>query len=172
MEADDFVFEASGGSTNQLLGRNVRDSSILLESLSGPVIPASFCKLIRFNRQIVSPYLMQQYLKLFYEEGLVGIYQVQSTGISNYQFESFLKYHKMLVPPANLQRLFEEKAKPMLDLKDQLGLQNIVLTKTRDLLLPRLISGKLSVEDLDIQFPPSMQEGTAERESLPEARHA
>jgi type I restriction enzyme, S subunit len=30
-----------------------------------------------------------------------------------------------------------------------------LLTRTRDLLLPRLI-GKLSVEDLDIQFPPSM----------------
>ena len=29
---------------------------------------------------------------------------------------------------------------------------------TRDLLLPRLISGKLSVEDLDIQFPPGMAE--------------
>lgn len=32
------------------------------------------------------------------------------------------------------------------------------LNKTKNLLLPRLISGKLSVENLDIQFPPSMQE--------------
>lgn len=46
------------------------------------------------------------------------------------------------------------------------------LTKTRDLLLPRLISGKLSVEDLDIQFPPSMQEGPVDQESPPEVRHA
>lgn len=38
------------------------------------------------------------------------------------------------------------------------GLSNSIrtLTQTRDLLLPRLISGKLSVEDLDIKFPPSM----------------
>jgi type I restriction enzyme S subunit len=36
--------------------------------------------------------------------------------------------------------------------------QNENLTQTRDLLLPRLISGKLSVEDLGIQFPPSMRE--------------
>lgn len=34
---------------------------------------------------------------------------------------------------------------------------NINLIKTRDRLLPRLISGKLSVENLDIQNPPSMQ---------------
>ncbi len=28
----------------------------------------------------------------------------------------------------------------------------------RDMLLPRLISGKLSVEHLDIRFPPGMEE--------------
>jgi type I restriction enzyme S subunit len=43
----------------------------------------------------------------------------------------------------------------------QLAAEIEVLTKTRDLLLPRLISGKLSVEDLDIQFPPSMCEEAA-----------
>jgi type I restriction enzyme S subunit len=32
------------------------------------------------------------------------------------------------------------------------------LSKNRELLLPRLISGKLSVENLDIQFPPGMEE--------------
>ena len=33
---------------------------------------------------------------------------------------------------------------------------NAHLTRTRDLLLPRLISSKLQVDDLAIQFPPSM----------------
>lgn len=33
-----------------------------------------------------------------------------------------------------------------------------MLTISRDLLLPRLISGKLFVADLDIQFPPGMVE--------------
>ena len=42
-------------------------------------------------------------------------------------------------------------------------IQNILqqtknLMHSRDLLLPRLISGKLSVENLDIRFPPSMEE--------------
>ncbi len=35
------------------------------------------------------------------------------------------------------------------------------LTQTRDKLLPRLISGKLPVENLDIQFPPGMAEETS-----------
>lgn len=38
---------------------------------------------------------------------------------------------------------------------------NALLAKKRDVFLPRLISGKLPVEDLDIRFPPSMAEETA-----------
>jgi type I restriction enzyme, S subunit len=40
----------------------------------------------------------------------------------------------------------------------QLGRMNFSLAKTRDLLLGRLIPGKLWVDQLDIQFPPSMRE--------------
>ena len=36
--------------------------------------------------------------------------------------------------------------------------QNELLHRSRDALLPRLISGKLSVENLDIQYPPGMEE--------------
>jgi type I restriction enzyme S subunit len=36
------------------------------------------------------------------------------------------------------------------------------LKSSRDMLLPRLISGKLSVENLDIQFPPGMEEAAHE----------
>ena len=35
---------------------------------------------------------------------------------------------------------------------------NANLKSTRDSLLPRLISGKLSVDALDIHFPPGMQQ--------------
>ena len=67
---------------------------------------------------------------------------------------------------------FNENYQSLHDQCANLYAQNENLTKTRDLLLPRLISGKLSVEDLDIQFPPSMQETTAGQESRPEVRHA
>ena len=63
---------------------------------------------------------------------------------------------------------FNQKYDPIFKLKENLFLQNQNLTRTRDLLLPRLISGKLSVEDLDIQFPPTMREEEAE----PEFAHA
>lgn len=43
-----------------------------------------------------------------------------------------------------------------------LASQNELLSRSRDALLPRLISGKLSVENLDIHFPPGMEEAAHE----------
>ena len=39
---------------------------------------------------------------------------------------------------------------------DNLVHQNFKLAESRDSLLPRLISGKLSVENLDVQQPPTL----------------
>jgi type I restriction enzyme S subunit len=63
---------------------------------------------------------------------------------------------KINVPDAPLQTRFDELVGPIHEQKEQHVKMNEALRQTRDLLLPRLISGKLSVEDLDIQFPPGM----------------
>ncbi|MBT9317594.1 hypothetical protein IXB50_19405 [Leptothoe spongobia TAU-MAC 1115] len=54
----------------------------------------------------------------------------------------------ILIPPKNVLLDFYSL--------DALGRTFTTLKKNRDRLLPCLISGKLSVEDLDIQFPLSM----------------
>lgn len=64
----------------------------------------------------------------------------------------------MFDPPDILQRRFSEIVRPMLDGQSALLAQSENLAQTRDLLLNRLISGKLRVDDLDIRFPPSMAE--------------
>lgn len=66
----------------------------------------------------------------------------------------------VIIPPKELQVSFAKIAEPLYDFLDLLVQQNELLAKTRDSLLPRLISGKLSVEHLDIQFPPSMLDET------------
>jgi type I restriction enzyme S subunit len=76
-------------------------------------------------------------------------------------FDDFEKA-KLLVPPDELLKSFHEKAEPLFRQKHLLQLQCERLKPARNLLLPRLISGKLSVEDLDIQFPPSMEEAVHE----------
>jgi type I restriction enzyme S subunit len=65
---------------------------------------------------------------------------------------------EILTPPEGLVRQFTDIQSPHFDAIKVLLRANRVLTTTRDLLLPRLLSGKLSVENLDIQFPPEMAE--------------
>ncbi len=63
----------------------------------------------------------------------------------------------VLYPKRDLMEGFNEIVQPMIDQRELLAVQSRELKRTRDLLLPRLISGKLSVEDLAIEFPPSME---------------
>ncbi len=65
---------------------------------------------------------------------------------------------EVTMPSKPLQDVFESHAEPLFAQITYLTAQNERLTRMRDLLLPRLISGKLSVEQLDIRFPPGMEE--------------
>lgn len=71
-------------------------------------------------------------------------------------FEDFGKA-KLLLPCAELLSRFHSACEPMYRLRHQLRQSNVVLAQKRDSLLPRLISGKLSVDALDIRFPPSFK---------------
>ena len=70
--------------------------------------------------------------------------------------------NEVLVPKSGLIEQFEELVKPLYDQKRSLIKMNDNLEKTKNQLLPRLISGKLSVENRDIQFPLSMQSDRAD----------
>lgn len=60
---------------------------------------------------------------------------------------------QILVPLKATRALFHEHAKDMFSLLWNLEGRNTTLRQTRDLLLPKLISGKLDVSELDITIP-------------------
>lgn len=70
-------------------------------------------------------------------------------------FDDFEKA-KILVPTEKLLADFHSMVEPHFRQKHLLQAQIVHLTRTRDLLVPRLISGKLPVEELRISFPPGM----------------
>lgn len=76
-----------------------------------------------------------------------------------------LTIKKVLVPSKELQLEFENIIKPNHEQVELLRNSISKIQKIRDALLPRLISGKLNVEHLDIQFPPSMLDEIATLES-------
>lgn len=55
----------------------------------------------------------------------------------------------VILPPRSLQDRFEERTLPMAQLIETLLDQNVALRKTRDLLLPRLVSGQLRLGDVE-----------------------
>jgi type I restriction enzyme, S subunit len=84
-----------------------------------------------------------------YSNGQIERYQVQSTGITNFKFKFFLESELVPVPDLKIQKRFYEVVTPLFEAIEALGAKNVNLRRTRDLLLPRLISGEVCVEDLD-----------------------
>ena len=146
LEANDIVFEISGGTQEQPVGRSVLITEELLGQFDNSAICASFCKLIRVNEQIVSPIYLYYWLQYMYETRMIDQFQLQSTGIINFKFEYFLRKGLILLPPKDLMERFEKQVVLMKKQIDELAIANSNLIKQRDLLLPRLMSGKLEVK--------------------------
>lgn len=149
LQAGDIVLEISGGSPTQPTGRSIFISESTLERFSNAVVCASFCR--RFqpkNRDLGA--LAFMHLQHLYAAGGTWEYQNQSTGIANFQTTRFLESEMVVVPTAELLRVFSAKANSLL--KKMSSNENLTLAKLRDTLLPKLISGEIRVEDAERFF--------------------
>jgi type I restriction enzyme S subunit len=149
LEPFDIVFEVSGGSKGQPVGRALLVHPKILSALDGDVICASFCKLLRIDFSKTTINHFYQFLLDSYTNGQIEKYQVQSTGITNFKFAVFLADAKVAIPPENIRTRFEALCQPMMDGVFSLGRKNANLRATRDMLLPKLLSGEVSVENLE-----------------------
>lgn len=110
LEVGDIILEVSGGSPTrgQTTGRTYLVTEQTLSRLRQPVIPASFCRLVRVDAQKVLPRFAYYWLQDMYSSGRAGLYENQSTGISNFQFERFLDAETIALPPHEEQRVIAE----------------------------------------------------------------
>lgn len=146
----DIVFEASGGSHSQNVGRTLLVLDDLLHCFNGEVMCASFCKLIRTDREVVGPLYVYHHLSHLYDTEEIAEFQVQSTGIKNFQFKAFIEKHGVVIPSNGIQQEYEKALLPIHQMIVALGKKNSILRQTRDLLLPRLISGEIDVSEMEI----------------------
>lgn len=109
------------------------------------------------HKQGLNSYLFYLLKVTFANEDMIG-----NGSIFNSVGKDELAKHPILCPPPELAEKFETLVKPIDAKLATLYSTTINLSKQRDALLPRLISGKLRVDALDIQFPPSMQQPPAE----------
>lgn len=149
----DIVFEVSGGSKGQPVGRSALISGTLLNELGMDAICASFCKAVRSNRDILLPELLNYRFLDAYGSGEIDSYQVQSTGITNLRFSQLLESFPVLIPSMAIQSLFVECVGPIMSAVDLLGIQVRNLRAARDLLIRRVVSGEIDLTDLNIAIP-------------------
>ena len=71
------------------------------------------------------------------------------TNVNKGKFERI----EMLVPTKTVLLAYHNKAKGCFDAILNLIEQNVLLEKSRDILLPRLMTGMIDVEDLDVELP-------------------
>lgn len=104
LQPGDIVLEGSGGTADRPTGRTVFISEQLLARFEVPVIPASFCRLVRINPTLADPHYVYWWLQSMYTEGRTWGYQNRSTGIANFQFQHFLDTETVRLPSLDEQR--------------------------------------------------------------------
>lgn len=120
----------------------------------------------RANPKKVNPYFLActvARLQQHFENLAVG-----STGQTELGRDEIAKV-KILLPSEDLQTEFAKRISGFWMIKIALTDTLKNLAEQRDQLLTRLISGKLSVDQLNIQFPPSMREADAARQEVAHA---
>ena len=114
------------------------------------------CCVVDYNREfsvknviIFKPETMRDTAYLYYwmtSSTMQEIFGTQTNGASQ-QFVglTFMRRYKLLVPKDDILEAFAEKVSPIVEQKRLLHQKNLNLAVQRDMLLPRLMSGKLEV---------------------------
>lgn len=150
LQVGDIIFESSGGSTNQDLGRMLMVTDELLNEYNNDVICASFCKLIRINDSSVR-WFVYNLLEYSYRNKILTKYEVKSTGISNFSFTIFKDDFKISVPDRKTMERYFNLTGNNINLSAKLGIQNTKLAELRDALLPKLMAGEIDVSNIKIE---------------------
>lgn len=120
------------------------------------VVILSSIAILRPDTELVKPYFLSVLLKQKSTKDMMGGY-VSGSALPRIILKDFKKM-KLLIPTTDLMISFDEVFVKVYQQIRGFVNANENLKNTRDRLLTRLISGKLSVENLDVMFPKGMVE--------------
>lgn len=141
----DIIFEVSGGSKTEGVARTLLIRQSLLEAFHSPVICASFCKLIRLEGKEYVQYLYDTF-KYLRDSGKTTEFDKRSaSSIVNYRWKDFLSQQEVLLPCAEVLEQYNALTEILYNEIIVRSKQIEVEKKSRDRLLPKLMSGELEV---------------------------
>ena len=145
LQDGDIVFEVSGGSKNTGVAKTLLITRSLLEMWKDPVICASFCKLMRFDKPQIAQYIYDS-LQYWRAVGETEEYEKKSaSSIINYRWKDFLEQKYVLIPD---QEILQKYYAMSSSLYKQAVIYAITISRatlSRDHLLPRLMSREVEV---------------------------
>ena len=145
---NDLVVEISGGSPTQSTGRVCRVTSELLEKYNNSLICTNFCRAIKpFADYSAYIYYYWQYL---YDQGTMFNYENGTTGIKNLMINDILDKEPIVIPPINIVEQYKDVVETFATKIQKNGEEIEKLTTLRDTLLPKLMSGEIDVNEVEI----------------------
>ena len=103
LRAGDIVLENSGGTDTRPTGRTLLINEELLNEYGCPIIPASFCRVVRFDNSVDCEFIYF-WLQEMFNAGRTWGYQNRSTGLANFQFKTFSQMELVPKLPLDTQR--------------------------------------------------------------------
>lgn len=150
LQHGDIAIEMSNGNIGNV-GRSFYFDSGLSKILCKPTICASFCKMIR-PKAINLSYLIDAHLKYIYNTDKMMVYKSQAAnGINNFNFDEMIKDEELYIPKGEKLNVLTNAIKLNYDAISNIRIQNHRLKEARDILLPRLMTGMIDVEKMDIE---------------------
>lgn len=143
----DVIIENSINAKSRSVGTTLLVDKCVLNRIGQEAIAASFCKVFRPHDQRLAP-LIHLHARHLREDARMEYYQnVAANGIANFQTKKFAKEECLVLPSDETARM--KLIKPISKIFGNVAVlasQLANLRRTRDLLLPRLLSGQIDVE--------------------------
>lgn len=140
----DIVIEISWWTENQSTWRTMYINSEILNAEQLPMTCVNFCKIIR-PKKIVYSYFMYLYLNILYQKWVFFNIENGTTWIKNLDMKALMNL-EIIIPNQDSFQEFNDFVKKLYMKIQTNNTQIEALSATRDLLLPKLMSGEVRVE--------------------------
>lgn len=144
----DLIIEISGGTLTVSTGRACLVSKEMLEKYDNNLVCTNFCKVIR-PIDGYSAYCYYSWLHKYNNRVMFG-YENGSSGLKNFRFKDFLTKEPLLIPPKADLIKFQHIIKLLQQKKQTNGTESTKLAALRDTLLPKLMSGEIDLDKIEI----------------------
>ena len=144
MKPGDIMVEISGGSPVQATGRCAYISKGVLKRLGSYLVCSNFCQVVRVSDYYMSSYIYYLW-DLLYRNGNMFNFEGKTSGIKNFQMDTFLQT-KWCIPPVSILQMFQSFIDTLTEQKELNKTDISSLQSLRSYLLPLLMTGQAKLK--------------------------